>query len=152
MEQRHWFKTVRETEGGNGHCGAHHLQSGDKSFTVTIRKSEEAKLGCKGRWARCIQGKTNEHISPEMWKYQCWTQDYLVGNRKPTLKNSKTFILLPLNILQIKSWAEIIILFVYRLRCQENKPYIPNNQANKVTESDSDNWTKSNRIPSISAQ
>ena len=79
-------------------------------------------------------------------------QDYLVGSRKPTVKNLKTFIFFPLNILQIMSWAESIILIVHRLRCQENKPFSQDNQANKVTESDSGNWTKSNRIPSIRAQ
>ena len=72
-------------------------------------------------------------------EFHCSTQDYLVGSRKPTVKNLKTFIFFPLNILQIKSSAESIILMVHRLRCQENKSYSQNNQANKVIESGSGN-------------
>lgn len=62
------------------------------------------------------------------------------------------FILLLLNVPQIKSWAEISILTVNSLRCQENKPLVQNNLANKITELKSGNWTMFNSIPSISAQ
>lgn len=63
-------ETVRETEGGNGHCGAHHLQSRDKSFTVTIQKWEEANWVAKEDGPDMLRRETNKYMSPEMCKYQ----------------------------------------------------------------------------------
>lgn len=62
------------------------------------------------------------------------------------------FILLLLNAPQIKSWAEISILTVNSMRCQEKKLLDQNNLANKITELNSGNWTMFNSIPSIGAQ
>ena len=54
---------------GDGPCGAQHPHGRDRFFTVTVQDSEEAKLGCSGKWARGTQRKTKKYTSSEMWNF-----------------------------------------------------------------------------------